>query len=187
MPRVLILTASYGSGHLAAAGALEGAFRQAGAEVTTVDHFRELVHPAFARASHGLYPWVLRRTPLLWGWGYSLGDRLASESPFTLGVTRVGRARLALALRQLAPDLVVTVHATPSAVLSSLRALGERVPHHTTVVTDFVAHSQWMARHVDRYCVAAEEVKREYVARGIPPPRVAVTGVPVSAPFERPL
>ena len=187
MTRVLILTASYGSGHLAAASALAAAFREAGTDVTVVDHFRELVHPLFARVSHALYPWVLRRAPFAWGLGYSLGDRMATESPLTLGVTRVGRHRLARMLRHLAPDVVVTVHATPSAVMSSLREMGESVPAHTTVVTDFVAHSQWMARHVDRYCVAAEEVKHEYVARGIPPQRIAVTGVPVAWAFERPL
>ena len=187
MTRVLIFTASYGSGHVAAAAALAVAFRQAGVEATVVDHFRELVHPAFARVSHALYPWILRHAPFLWGVGYSLGDRLASESPLTLGMTRVGRERLGRLLRQLAPDVVVTVHATPSAVMSSLREMGERVPVHTTVVTDFVAHSQWMARHVDRYCVAAEEVKHEYMARGIPPQRIAVTGVPVPSPFERPI
>jgi processive 1,2-diacylglycerol beta-glucosyltransferase len=184
MVSVLILTASYGSGHLAAASALAAAFRQAGTAVTVVDHFQELVHPMFARVTHALYPWILRRAPLAWGLGYSLGDRLATESPLTFGMTRVGRDRLARALRDLAPDVVVSVHATPSAVLSSLRERGERLPPHTTVVTDFVAHSQWMARRVDRYCVAAEEVKHEYVARGIPPQRIAVTGVPIPWAFE---
>ena len=187
MTRVLIFTASYGSGHVAAAAALAVAFREAGADVTVVDHFRELVHPAFARVSHALYSWILRKAPVLWGLGYGLGDRLASESPLTFGMTRVGRGRLARVLRQLAPDVVVTVHATPSAVMSSLREMGEPVPVHTTVVTDFVAHSQWMARHVDRYCVAAEDVKHEYIARGIAPRRIAVTGVPVPSSFERPV
>lgn len=186
MTRVLILTASYGSGHLSAAGTLAAAFRRCGASVTVADHFRELTHPAFARASHALYAWILRRAPALWGLAYGLGDRLASDSPLTFGMTRVGTRGLGRLLRQLTPDVVVTVHATPSAVMASLVEAGERVPPHTTVVTDFVAHSQWMARHVDRYCVAADEVRHEFVARGIPRERIAVTGVPVRRAFERP-
>ena len=184
MTRALILTASYGSGHLAAGAALAAAFRDAGTDVTVVDHFRDLVHPVFARVSLALYPWILRHAPWAWGIGYSVGDRMATESPATFGVTRVGRQGLARMLRRLAPDVVVTVHATPSAVMSSLRELGEPVPPHTAVVTDFVAHRQWMARRVERYCVAAEEVKHEYVARGIPAERIAVTGVPVPRAFE---
>jgi len=60
------------------------------------------------------------------------------------------------------------------------------VPPHTTVVTDFVAHSQWIAPGVERYCVAADEVKHEFVARGIPTERVVVTGLPLRAEFDGP-
>jgi processive 1,2-diacylglycerol beta-glucosyltransferase len=111
---------------------------------------------------------------------------MASDSFLTLGVTRLGTGRLAALLDRLAPDAVVTVHATPAAAMSSLARAGNRVPHHTTVVTDFVAHSQWIAPHVDRYCVAADEVRHEYIARGIPEERVVVTGVPVRPEFAEP-
>jgi processive 1,2-diacylglycerol beta-glucosyltransferase len=187
MIRVLILTASYGSGHNAAARSLGDAFKRAGTAVTVVDHFRELVHPLFDRASRTLYHALLRRAPFLWGAGYSLGDRMASDSCLTLGVTRLGTRRLGALLERLAPDVVVTVHATPAAAMSTLARLGNRIPPHTTVVTDFVAHSQWIASHVDRYCVAAAEVRHEYIARGIPEERIVVTGVPVRAEFAEPV
>ena len=83
------------------------------------------------------------------------------------------------------PDAVITVHATPAAAMAALATDGRRLPPHTTVVTDFVAHSQWMPSPVDRYCVAAEEMRNEFVARGIAPERVVVTGVPVRADFAR--
>src|SRR5262245_1394552 len=185
MTRVLILTASYGSGHNAAARSLGDAFERAGTTVTVVDHFRELVHPVFDRLSRTLYHGLLRRAPFLWGAGYSLGDWLASDSRLTFGVTRLGTGRLAALLERLAPDVVVTVHATPASAMSTLARLANRVPPHTTVVTDFVAHNQWIAPHVDRYCVAAAEVRHEYIARGIPEERTVVTGVPVREGFAR--
>jgi processive 1,2-diacylglycerol beta-glucosyltransferase len=61
------------------------------------------------------------------------------------------------------------------------------VPPHTTVVTDFVAHGQWIAPRIDRYCVAASEVRHEFIARGIPAERIVVTGVPVREEFETPV
>jgi processive 1,2-diacylglycerol beta-glucosyltransferase len=130
---------------------------------------------------------LLRRAPAVWGAAYALGDRMASDSPFSLGATRLGTARLATLLDALAPDAVVSVHATPAAALSALATEGRRLPPHTTVVTDFVAHSQWIARGIDRYCVAADEVGREFVARGIPRERVLVTGVPLRPEFAAPL
>ena len=45
--RVLILSASYGSGHAEAARSLATAFEARGVEPAVVDHFRELVHPVF--------------------------------------------------------------------------------------------------------------------------------------------
>jgi processive 1,2-diacylglycerol beta-glucosyltransferase len=185
--RVLILTASYGSGHNEAARSLTLGFSGRGAAVTVVDHFRDLVHPVFERASRGLYLALLRRAPVLWGAAYALGDRLPSDSPLACGMTRLGLSRLAALLDELAPDAIITVHATPAAALSALAAEGRRLPPHTTVVTDFVAHSQWIARGIDRYCVAADEVGHEFVARGIPRERVVVTGVPLRPEFELPI
>ena len=187
MSHVLILTASYGSGHNAAARCLAAAFERAGARATVVDHFRELVHPLFDRASRAVYYAMLRRAPALWGIAYGLGDWMRSDSPLTFGMTRIGAGRLASLLERLAPDTVVSVHATPAAALSSLACAGVRVPPHTTVVTDFVAHSQWIAPGIDRFCVAAAEVKHEFVARGIPAERVVVTGIPVRADFSGPV
>ena len=185
--RVLILTASYGSGHNAAAQSLATVLTAAGASVTVVDHFRDLVHPTFDRLSRGLYAWILRRAPAAWGLAYGIGDRLSSDSRWAFGMPCVGASRLGQLLDALAPDAVVSVHATPTVALSTLAREGRRIPPHTTVVTDFVAHSQWIAPGVDRYCVAAQEVKHEFVARGIAPDRVIVTGVPVRAGFETPL
>jgi processive 1,2-diacylglycerol beta-glucosyltransferase len=183
--RVLILTASYGSGHNEAARSLAAGFAARGVEALVVDHFRELVHPLFERGSRRLYMALLRRAPMVWGAAYAIGDWLPTDSPFAFGVTRLGAPRLALLLDRLRPDAVVSVHATPAAAMAALAAEGRRLPPHTTVVTDFVAHSQWIARGLDRYCVAAEEVGHEFVARGIPRERVSVTGVPIRAAFER--
>jgi processive 1,2-diacylglycerol beta-glucosyltransferase len=185
--RILILTASYGSGHNAAAHGLAAVLAGAGASVTVVDHFRDLVHPAFDRATRALYAFILRRAPAVWGLAYGIGDRLSSDSRWAFGMPGVGTTRLAALLDTLAPDAVVSVHATPAVALSTLAREGRRIPPHTTVVTDFVAHSQWIAPRVDRYCVAAQEVKHEFVARGIAPDRLVVTGVPLRAGFERPL
>ena len=183
MRRILILTASYGSGHNEAARCVAAEVARRGAEPLVVDHFRDLVHPLFDRATRAAYLTLLRRLPAVWGLAYALGDRLASDSPLTFGASRMGGRRLGALLERLAPDAVVTVHATPALAMAALARAGRRVPPHTTVVTDFVAHSQWIASGIDRYCVAADEVGHDLVARGIPRERVVVTGVPVRAEF----
>jgi processive 1,2-diacylglycerol beta-glucosyltransferase len=185
--RVLILTASYGWGHHRVAQVLRAAFRRAGAQPRVVDHFRELVHPTFDSVSRTIYYWILRHASPLWGAAYWLGDRIPTTSPLLLGVNRLGVRKLERLLRGAAPDLVVTVHATPAAALSELRRSGRSSVFHATVFTDFVAHTQWIFEAVDRYFVPDLEIANDLYARGIPRERVVVSGVPVDAAFTRPL
>ncbi len=182
-PRVLVLTASYGSGHNRVAATLAAEFRRAGAPVRVVDHFHDLVHPEFDRLTRGLYYAVLRRAPVLWGIAYWLGDQLSVSSPLLMGINSLGTRRLAGLLAADRPDHVVSVHPTPVAALSQLRSRGVPIPSHTTVFTDFVAHTQWIHGHLDRYCVPAEEIARDLTARGVPRDRVVVTGIPVGQEF----
>ncbi len=185
-PKVLMLTASYGSGHNRVARTVAQACVAAGAVPRVVDHFRELVHPAFDRVSRVLYYAILRRAPVLWGGAYWLGDQLSVNSPLLLGMNRLGAAKLGKFLREEKPDCVISVHPTPAGALSELRARGLTTVPHATVFTDFVAHTQWIHPGVDWYCVPAEAIKNDLVARGIPRERVIVTGIPVAREFSQP-
>ena len=184
-PRVLVLTASYGSGHNRVAETLAAEFRRAGAAATVVDHFHDLVHPSFDRASRALYYAMLRRAPVLWGAAYWIGDQLSVSSPLLMGFNRLGVRKLRQRMLAESPDHVVSVHPTPVAALSVLWSRGMRIPPHTTVFTDFVAHTQWIHPHVDRYCVPAEEIAHDLTARGVPRERVVVTGIPVGQEFAQ--
>src|SRR5262245_63240147 len=115
--KVLILTASYGSGHNRVAATLAAEFERAGASTLVVDHFRELVHPEFDRLTRSLYYAVLRRTPVLWGIAYWLGDQLPVSSPLLLGTNRLGARKLGELLDAERPDYVVSVHPTSAAAL----------------------------------------------------------------------
>lgn len=186
-PRVVILTVSYGLGHNRVARALADAFAAAGAQPRIVDHFRELAHPVFDRLSRALYYWILRRAPALFGGAYWLSDQLSVSSPLFLGMNRLGALKLRRLLREELPDFVVSVHPTPAAALSELRARGVTTVPHAIVFTDFVAHTQWIQPSVDWYCVPAEGIKNDLVARGVPCERAVVTGVPVAREFSRPV
>src|SRR2546428_11617093 len=114
MTRVLILTASYGSGHNVAAPSLAAGFERERAAVTVVDHFRELVHPLFDRWSRALDHTLLSPAPFLPRVGYSLGDGLARASSLPLRPSRPGTRPLAALRGRLTPDVAVTVPATPA-------------------------------------------------------------------------
>jgi processive 1,2-diacylglycerol beta-glucosyltransferase len=185
-PRVLVLSASYGSGHNAAARALEAALHAAGAQARMVDHFRELVHPTFDSWSRRLYNFLLYRASAPWALGYWIGDRLPASSGLVFGMSTLGTARLHALLDSFRPDVVVSTHPTPAGAMSDLRRRGlTRVPH-ALVYTDFTVHSQWLHPVVDLYCVPAERIRALLIARGVQPERVLATGLPVRPEFEEP-
>ncbi len=186
-PRVLILSASYGSGHNAAAHAVDAALQALGAETRIVDHFRDLVHPAFDRLSRRLYGAILHRAPALWGFGYWVGDRLTTSSGLVFGMGSLGTPRLRALLERERPDLVVSTHPTPAGALSVLRRRGVTRLPHALVYSDFAVHSQWIPPLVDLHCVPAESIRADLIARGIPADRVLATGLPVRVEFDRPV
>ncbi len=185
-PRALILTAGFGSGHHAAAAALDAAFRAVGASTKIVDHFRELVHPAFERWSQRIYEAMLHRAPVLWDLAYRVGDRLTPSSRLTLDANRLGSAKLARLLDAERPDCVACTHPTPAGALGLLRSRGVAIPPYGLVFSDFAVHAQWIHPDADAHYVPAESIREALVALGLPPTRAVATGIPVGAEFAVP-
>lgn len=186
-PRILILTASYGSGHNRVAAALRQALSAEGAEVEVIDHFARFVDLRFALVTQTLYLAILKAAPALWGFAYRLADRLPVESPLLFGMNRLGAAKLARHLARHPADLVISTHPTPAGALSRLCGRGRIACPHATVFTDFVAHTQWVYPHVERYFVPAEEVQARLLERGIPSDRIRVSGIPLQPAFASPV
>lgn len=183
-PRLLILTASYGSGHNAAARALHAASRQIGAVTRVVDHFRDLVDPRFDCWTRAIYDFVVQRARLAWGLAYWLGDQMASSSRFAFGMGVLGMRGLEALLRQERPDFVISTHPTPAGALSMLRQRGRTSVPHALVFTDFAVHSQWIHRVVDQYCVPAPTIGEELAARGVASDHIFATGIPLRPEFN---
>lgn len=186
MGRVLILSAPYGAGHDRVAAALARAFAEEGATVETVDHFARFVSPVFVRASLALFWATLRWAPSAWGLAYALSARMGTRSPAMSGMDRLGARGLAAHLRASRPDVVVHVHPTPAGAMAWLRERGETWLPHGIVLTDFVAHPQWIYPTLDRFFVPAEEVRAGVVARGVAADHVVVSGIPIAPGFSLP-
>ena len=186
--RILIATVTAGAGHLAAAAALDEAWRawrprDTVERVDLVKFFSPLHRKIHAEG----YVKLVEHAPELWGMIFAKTDnpRIARR------LNRIqrlfpGRSRLRFArfLKQFAPDAVLCTHYAPLEVLAQVRKReGVASPFVGSVVTDFEAHALWMDAGVDLYCVAAEETKARLVARGAPAENVFVSGIPIAAKF----
>jgi processive 1,2-diacylglycerol beta-glucosyltransferase len=183
--RVLVVSASIGSGHVAAGRALETALRAAGAETHHVDLLDYTTVP-FRRLYRQAYFDLVRSAPDFVDW---LGKRL-DRGPAEAHTIQVRlRARLARAvsyhlprqIERVRPSLLVHTHFLGPMILSSQR----RVPAipQVQVITDFFAHALWLRSSVRRYYVGAEEIAVHLRASGVAPERVRVTGIPIDPRF----
>lgn len=187
--RILIATVTAGGGHLAAAAALEEAWRAQRPDDTVerVDllKFFSPLHKKFYAEG---YVKFVEHAPELWGMLFSKTDSpkfVRRFSKWSRAFPSASRAKFKKHLLRFKPDAVLCTHFLPHELLGMLRKNEKSAqPFVATVVTDFEAHALWMDSCVDLYCVAADETKARLVARGIAPGNIAVTGIPISLKFS---
>jgi processive 1,2-diacylglycerol beta-glucosyltransferase len=188
-PRVAILHAAAGGGHLRAAQAIAHALAALRPEATV----REVDTLVFAsrlyRSTYASsYNAMAAKAPALWGVLYrSWATRPVNRgtAPVRLALDRLNLRRLVRVVQREHPDAVVCTHFLPVEALSHVRGRGTLGIPLYCVITDFAAHPFWAFPHVDRYFVAADAVAEELAGRGVDPGRIEVTGIPVDPRFAR--
>jgi processive 1,2-diacylglycerol beta-glucosyltransferase len=191
-PRILVLSASVGAGHLRAAQAVELALREVvpDALVRNLDVL-ELTNTAFRRIYGKAYLDLVNRAPHVLGYFYDMLDQ-----PSTSGHHRRDRLRLAveklnlrkfIRLLQEEPcDLVINTHFLPAEIIASLRRGGQLDLPQVTATTDFETHRLWVNQPCDHYCTATEEGAHYLQHWGVPAQDITVTGIPIHPVFAQP-
>ena len=186
--RVLILSASVGSGHVKAADALARAMRERPdvEEVLcddSLDH-TNILHKQFYSK---LYKKLSEMLPEFLGWWYETSDdpwvadksRLAIDLPQALPLISL--------VKEFRPDVILCTHFMPAGVISWLIANGKLDARLGVVVTDFHFHAFWITRAFNWYFVAQEDDKIHMEALGLPGDRIMITGIPVEPEFAQPV
>src|SRR2546428_5803613 len=186
-PRVLLLSATSGAGHVRAAQALERGLLARGDCV--VEHIDALQHVSklFQRVYDQAYIAMVRRAPQLIGVLYERTDQPWLHPRRRLALDRLNTAPMIRLLKHIQPDLCVATHFLPAEIIAWLIAKRKLRAHNAIVVTDYDVHAMWLCRTVDRYYVAIEEAA-EYLARiGVPREKLRVTGIPIDPLFAAPV
>jgi processive 1,2-diacylglycerol beta-glucosyltransferase len=191
-PRILVLSASVGAGHLRAAEAVELALRQTvpDATVQNVDVL-ELTNRVFRRFYGKLYLDLVNKAPHVLGYFYDMLDQ-----PSRSGKYRGDRLRLAVEKLNLKPflrlltgerwDLAINTHFLPAELIASLRKQGKVTLPQTTATTDFETHRLWVNQPCERYFTATEEGSLYLQHWGVPAADTLATGIPVHPIFAQP-
>lgn len=190
MPCVLILQASLGSGHLSAANALAEALRQLGA--------RAWVEDVLAYASSVLRVGLPRLSARINEYGPQLYRALYERSDDVEITTAFRQNRLMGLLSQpfltrldglideCRPDAVVAAHPLACYILTLRKQQGRLEVPFYVVVTDFLAHSSWLAPGVRRYFLPSDFTRWALERRGLSTRLLEVTGIPINLAIADP-
>lgn len=186
-PRVLLLSATSGAGHVRAAQALEKAFLARGD--CTVEHIDALryVSKLFQRVYDKAYISMVRRAPELMGLLYERTDQPWQNLRPRLALDRLNTRPMIRLLKRVQPDLCVATHFLPAEILAWLIAKKKLFAHNAIVVTDYDVHAMWLCRTVDRYYVAMEEAAQYLTHIGVPREKICVKGIPIDPLFAVPV
>jgi processive 1,2-diacylglycerol beta-glucosyltransferase len=186
--RILILSASVGSGHVKAADALARAFRaREDVEEVLSDDSLDHTNVLHKQLYSTLYKRLSGLLPEFLGWWYETSDdpwvsdkgRLIFDIPQALPLMNL--------LKDFRPDAVICTHFMPAGVVSYLIGAGKLNTQLGIVITDFHFHAFWITRAFHWYFVAQEEDRIHMEGLGLPRERIHVTGIPVEPEFALPV
>ncbi len=185
--RVVILSASVGSGHNRAAEAIRLSLKKIRPNWTVdfVDAL-ELTNFAFRRVYGTSYFDLVARAPHLVGYLYDRLDRPVRRPGMDRMRVRFQHWNFARLIDRLIDgnwDLAICTHFLPSEILGGLRRNGRVDFPQAVVTTDFDAHRLWVNPPCERYFTATEEGRANLAGYGVPLEHIFTTGIPIHPSF----
>jgi processive 1,2-diacylglycerol beta-glucosyltransferase len=183
--RLLILSAGVGAGHNSAAAAVQQACaaRADIAEVQLLDVL-QASSPLYRDVLGKGYFVLVEDLPWLVEWGYDISDppfrRRGPMDPWT----RANALPVIRAIKRFQPTAIVCTHFLPAQLLASLLLRGVIGARTAIVTTDYDFQGLWLTGAFHALFVAREEGRVELTALGLPPDRVAATGIPIATQLE---
>lgn len=182
LPRIAILMAYTGGGHLSAARSLAEALEDR-ARVTIISLVDDYVDFPWNTMSQTYGPWV-NYAPWLYHLIYrAFASRKRVQFTYRAAYPLV-RRDVAAAFAPDWPDVVITVHPLQTEIpLRALRELGNPAPFITVVTDPVTPPIAWFCPDVDLTIVATEPARRTAIECGVPADRIRILGLPVRKAF----
>lgn len=184
---ILLFYASYGSGHLSAATAIEQYIRENYPDAKTLKiDCVEYINKSINKISTSAYKSIILKTPVLWGQVYKLlkNDTILDITQFS---NRFMAKKIFTLFEDFEPDLVISCHPLGGQITSFLKSHKKTNCKLATVMTDFASHKQWLIGkdYTDYFFVSNIEMKTSLISEGIYPNKIYVSGIPISPNFYK--
>ena len=188
--KLAILSVSAGAGHVRAAQAVEEYAKMNYPMVEPVHiDVMDFVPKLFRKLYAESYIHIINRNPALWGYMYNKSDIVRTNKSLIKKVRtafeRLNTRKCLKAMREIAPDIILSTHFLPPELISKMIASGEELPPSWVQVTDFDIHALWINENMTGYFAASEEIAVRMMNRGIPEDQIHITGIPIMPAFAK--
>lgn len=178
--KALILSCATGGGHISAASAVKQAFELKGHKAVLEDTMAFLSHGT-SRAVGEFYVDTVKYAPKIFGGAYKLAGLISKKrrrSPIYFA-NEIPARRLAEFIEDGGFDTIISTHLYPSETLTYLKRKGIALPFTVSVATDYTCIPFFEETYSDRYIIAHESLKRQYISRGVIASKLLPYGIPV--------
>lgn len=182
--RILLLTLSFGSGHVRAAHTIAAELKrqEPDVEVLVVD---ALAHCRLLFRACYVWPYwaMLRYAPALWARFFARRlakrhERTAPDWAFRLGCADVFKR-----IVNFQPETILATEVAACEIAALAKRDGLSTARLISVITDHEAEPVWIKSEVDTYTVPDEYVKDQLIAWGASKARVVLAGIPTDRGF----
>ena len=183
-PRILILTLSFGAGHVSAARAIAAEFKKQipDAEARIIDALADC--PRWFRAFYvWTYQAMIRYAPRLWDKFFKARLERGDEQTAPVWMWRRGCRQVFEEIRNFQPQLIVAAEVGASEIAVIARRDNLTHAEIVCVITDYEAEPIWVKPEISTFAVSTEKVKKQLTGWGAGAEKIHVCGIPLKPDF----
>jgi processive 1,2-diacylglycerol beta-glucosyltransferase len=183
---ILVLTLSFGSGHVRAAHATAQALRHQSpdADVRVVDALEKC-----RRLFRAFYVWpywlTVRYWPALWGHYFASRVNRKSQGTAPEWAFRWGCPKAFEMIASFEPDTIIAAEVGACEIAVIAKRTGLTKARIINLVTDYQAEPAWVKAEVDAFAVADQGVREQLIRWGAPARKIVACGIPTDPTFAR--
>ena len=177
MKRILLITGSFGNGHLQVSKNISETFEKYYSNrVTVIESYLFLqAHPNLTPVLKKLYLYSFSYFRDIYGYLYYAGSNQSDISIYRY----FSYDYLKRLVKEIEPDIIVSTFPTPA--LSLLK--NKKIPI-VNIITDYRFHKSWLTKGAFRYYVATDDTEKELLKLGVEKNKIRKFGIPIAEKFD---
>lgn len=180
--KILILYATYGSGHKSIAEYIKRYFEESGNyECETIDLITFLI-PIMGMFSKKASEFIMTKIPSLWSLIYfTFDNKISAYISGKLTIKMLDNKNIRRKIADFDPDITIATHFYGNEIISEYNKKGITNSKLVTVVTDYKSHDFWTnsVKSIDAIIVSSLEERISLLKKGFKNKQIHTIGIPI--------